>query len=95
MLYTDAVNKRKSNWMRYLNMARKEREQNLKPYQYQGKVYYRTYKDIQPGTELLEFYGYDYGRILGIDMDEYYTDESDEYIDDELHGAVPIPEMGM
>ena len=75
-------------------MARKEREQNLKPYQYLGKVYYRTYKDIQPGTELLEFYGYDYGEILGIDMDEYYADESDEYIDDELHGAVPIPEMG-
>ena len=55
-----------SNWMRYVNCARSELEQNLVAYQYQGQIYYRTYKDIQPNTELLVWYGPEYGKELGI-----------------------------
>ena len=36
-------------------------------YQYKGAVYYRTLCDIQPGTELLVFYGESYARELGIE----------------------------
>ena len=35
-------------------------------YQHHGEIYYRTFKDIQPGEELLVWYGDDYARDLGI-----------------------------
>ena len=71
--YTDAESTRTSNWMRYINMARNEAEQNLKSYQQNGRRYYWTYKPVHPGTELLEFYGIEYAKVLGIDMDKYYN----------------------
>ena len=55
-----------SNWMRYVNCTRFEKEQNLLASQYQGDIYYKTYKPIQAGTQLLVFYGKEYGRELGI-----------------------------
>ena len=64
-------------------MAPNEVEQNLKSYQYQGQMYYWTYKPIQPGTELLEFYGYAYAKYLGIDMDQYYSEDTSSPISDD------------
>ncbi|XP_061170491.1 histone-lysine N-methyltransferase PRDM9-like isoform X2 [Saccostrea echinata] len=55
-----------SNWMRYVNCARSEIEQNLVAFQYKGQIYYRSFKDISAGTELLVWYGHDYGKELGI-----------------------------
>ena len=77
MFYVDGTDERKSNWMRFINMPRKETEENLKSFQYRGQVYYRTYKPIQPGTELLEFYGYEHAMIFGIDMDKYFSGDDD------------------
>ena len=56
------------------------REENILYYQQGGEVYYRTYKPILPGTELLVFYGRSYAEdFLGIDMEKYYiTDEEKE-----------------
>jgi hypothetical protein len=59
-----------SNWMRYVNCARSESEQNLVAFQHKGDIYYRSYKDIPPGTELLVWYGQDYGKELGIHREE-------------------------
>ena len=56
----------KSNWLRYVNCARCENEQNLLAYQYHGEVYYRTYKEVDPGDELLVWYGDEYGEALGL-----------------------------
>ena len=64
--FVNAYRMETSNWMRYVNCARSESEQNLVAYQYQGQIYYRTYKDIQPNTELLVWYGPEYGKELGI-----------------------------
>ena len=64
--FVNAYRMETSNWMRYVNCARSESEQNLVAYQYQGQIYYRTYKDIQPNTELLVWYGSEYGKELGI-----------------------------
>eukprot|EP00057_Strongylocentrotus_purpuratus_P021476 XP_011675950.1 PREDICTED: histone-lysine N-methyltransferase PRDM9-like [Strongylocentrotus purpuratus] len=54
------------NWMRYINCARNEGEQNLVAFQYLGEIYYRTFKPICPGRELLVYYGEQYAKDLGI-----------------------------
>ena len=57
--YVDGQDKSKSNWLRYLNDARSNYN-NIKPYQYDGKIFYKTMEDIQPGQELFVNYGGSY-----------------------------------
>ena len=71
MHFINGENKSKANWMRYVNCARNESEQNLIAYQYRGQIYYRSFKPIQPGTELLVFYGEEYAKELGIEEDKF------------------------
>ena len=35
-------------------------------FQYQGEIYYKTIQTVQPGQELLVFYGQSYAAELGI-----------------------------
>lgn len=65
-LFVDAKNQETSNWLRYVNCCRSLTEQNLLAYQYRGQIYYRTIVDVPPDTELLVWYGDDYGRELGV-----------------------------
>ncbi|XP_041470536.1 uncharacterized protein LOC121420075 isoform X1 [Lytechinus variegatus] len=65
----DAGNETKSNWMRYVNCACKEVDQNLRSYQDGEDIFYIAYKPIKAGTELLTFYGEEYGRKLGIETE--------------------------
>uniref|UniRef100_A0A8D0BER4 Uncharacterized protein n=1 Tax=Salvator merianae TaxID=96440 RepID=A0A8D0BER4_SALMN len=65
-VYTDGQDETKSNWMRYVNCARNEDEQNLVAFQYHGEIYYRVCKTILLHSELLVWYGEEYGRELGI-----------------------------
>ena len=37
-------------------------------FQYRGQIYYRTFKHIYPGTELLVWYGEEYAKELGISL---------------------------
>ncbi|XP_071094523.1 histone-lysine N-methyltransferase PRDM9-like [Haliotis cracherodii] len=64
--FVDAANVETANWMRFVNCARTEDEQNVTAYQFEGNIYYRSYKPILPGDELLVWYGQDYARDLGI-----------------------------
>lgn len=64
--FVDAYEKSMSNWMRYVNCARTETEQNLAAFQYKGEIYYRSYKHISAGSELLVWYGQQYGQDLNI-----------------------------
>lgn len=57
-----------ANWMRFVNCARSEDEQNLLAFQFHGDIYYRTFKNVYPGTELLVWYGDEYARELGIEV---------------------------
>ena len=59
-----------SNWMKFVNYARNEEEQNLQAYQYIGKIYYRTLKTIAPHTELLVAYGDHQANQLGFSISE-------------------------
>ncbi|XP_056002200.1 histone-lysine N-methyltransferase PRDM9-like [Ostrea edulis] len=68
--FVNAYEETMSNWMRYVNCARSESEQNLVAFQHKGEIYYRSFKDIPPGTELLVWYGHDYGKELGIHREE-------------------------
>ena len=68
--YIDGKDDDQANWLKYVNCSRTEDEQNLISLQYHGFIYYRVYKPIQPGDELLVWYGEEYARDLGIDLSE-------------------------
>ena len=55
-IYIDGKNPKLSNWLRFLNDSR-DRRLNVEPYQYGGNLYYRTTKNINPGSELFISYG--------------------------------------
>uniref|UniRef100_A0A0M3HNS8 SET domain-containing protein n=1 Tax=Ascaris lumbricoides TaxID=6252 RepID=A0A0M3HNS8_ASCLU len=64
--YVDGSDPNYSNWMRYINSSRYENEQNLIAFQYNGSVYYRVFRPISEGVELLVWYGNNYGESLGV-----------------------------
>ncbi|XP_036407554.1 histone-lysine N-methyltransferase PRDM9-like [Megalops cyprinoides] len=67
--YIDAVRDTHSNWMRYVNCARNEKEQNLVAYQHRGSVLYCCLRPIAPGQELLVWYAEEYAKDLGVTWD--------------------------
>ncbi|GMT20088.1 hypothetical protein PFISCL1PPCAC_11385, partial [Pristionchus fissidentatus] len=65
-VFLDGSDPKYSNWMRYINSPRHDREQNLVAFQYNGSVYYRIIKPIDNDQELLVWYGAKYGESLGV-----------------------------
>ncbi|XP_062601673.1 zinc finger protein OZF-like [Saccostrea cucullata] len=78
--------------MRYVNCARSESEQNVVAFQYKGQIYYRSFKDIPAGTELLVWYGNDYGKELGIYREE--IDVTPKIVNGEEVFCCPWCQMG-
>ena len=68
--YINGKDEHYGNWMRYINCSRVEEEQNLVALQYHGEIYYKVYKQIDVGSELLVWYGEEYARELGIELEE-------------------------
>jgi len=68
--YVNGKDERHGNWMRFINCSRVEFEQNLVAFQFYREIYYRTYKPVEIGDELLVWYGDDYARDLGIKLDD-------------------------
>ncbi|XP_077972579.1 uncharacterized protein LOC120340098 [Styela clava] len=64
--YIDGSNIKTSNWLRYVNCARNEEEQNLIAFQYKGQIYYRTFKHVKRNVELFVWYGSHYASQMGI-----------------------------
>ena len=54
--------------MRYIRCARNQREQNMHMVQYGPNIYYRSFKEINPGEELLVWYENQYEQHFGIPM---------------------------
>ena len=73
----DGENCGDANWMRYVNCARQEQEENLKAFQYKGEVYYRTCKQVPTHVELLVWYGDGYARDLGIDVESFHKPQQE------------------
>ena len=65
--------------MRFVNCSRVEQEQNMIALQFHGKIWYRTYKDVEVGVELLVWYGEQYAKELGIALqgDDVGADQPD------------------
>ena len=64
--YIDGSNENVSSWMRFIRCARHKGEQNLFAFQYLGKLFYRSFKAILPGQEMLVWYDEKYPQYLGI-----------------------------
>merc|ERR1719495_2021788 len=64
--YIDAKKPSHSNWMRFVNCARYEEEQNLIAFQFKQQIYYKTFRNINKKDELLTWYGTEYDKDLGI-----------------------------
>ncbi|XP_060784448.1 histone-lysine N-methyltransferase PRDM9-like isoform X1 [Neoarius graeffei] len=62
--YIDATREMHANWMRYVNCARNDEEQNLVAFQYQGGIVYRCCRPINPEQELLVWYEEEYAKEL-------------------------------
>lgn len=67
--FIDARRENESNWMRYVNCARNDEEQNLVAFQYRGEILYRCCRAIQPGQELLVWYDDAYAKDLSLSFD--------------------------
>ncbi|KAK3745297.1 hypothetical protein QZH41_013958 [Actinostola sp. cb2023] len=54
--YVNGEDERTSSWMRYIQCARYKEEQNMTVFQYCGNIYYRAYRHIPAGREMLVWY---------------------------------------
>lgn len=52
----DGTDEQQSNWMRFVNCARDNKEQNLVAMQFRGDIYYKTCVPVEAGSELLVWY---------------------------------------
>lgn len=92
--YVDAYHKNSSNWLRYVDCARTVNEENLYLYQLNDKPYYVSYECIKSGTELLIWYGTDYGVDLGLNrtVEDYkrrFNEDDTRYvIESKLYGKI-------
>ena len=77
--YIDGRDESSANWLRFVNCACFEAQQNLVAYQYKGHIYYRTFKHVYPMSELLVWYGEEYATDLGIAV---HDEELGEYNND-------------
>ncbi|XP_041373733.1 uncharacterized protein LOC121386784 isoform X2 [Gigantopelta aegis] len=66
LYWVDGTDRTKANWLRYVNPARTDTEQNLVTWQDGDHIYYYTYRDVVPGEELLAWFGDYYAENLGI-----------------------------
>ncbi|XP_061403414.1 histone-lysine N-methyltransferase PRDM7-like [Lethenteron reissneri] len=48
----------------FVNCARNEQEQNWWAFQHRGQIYYRTFRAVGPGSELLVWYGEEFAQEL-------------------------------
>ena len=64
--YIDGSDVKLTSWMRFIRSARHKKEQNLFAFQYLGRIFYRAFKDILPGEEMLVWYDEKYPQYLGI-----------------------------
>ncbi|XP_065887644.1 histone-lysine N-methyltransferase PRDM9-like isoform X2 [Dysidea avara] len=68
--YIDGKEEEHANWMRFVNCARDDEEQNLAAFQYKDNIYYSACQEIRPGAELLTWYGTEFAtKHLGLSVD--------------------------
>ncbi|XP_074031557.1 histone-lysine N-methyltransferase PRDM7-like [Leptinotarsa decemlineata] len=73
--FIDATDETTSNYLRFVNCARTQQEENLEAFECKDDLYYKTKRNILKGDELLVFYGISFAENSGIDMKTYYGEE--------------------
>ncbi|XP_068740323.1 putative histone-lysine N-methyltransferase PRDM6 isoform X2 [Montipora capricornis] len=66
--FLDGSDEDNSSWMRFIRCARHVKEQNLYAFQYCENIFYRAFKEIPPGRELLVWYDDKYPEFYGIPL---------------------------
>ena len=66
--FLDGSDRNTSSWMRFIRCARHEREQNLFAFQHNKNIFYRAFRDIPTGCELLVWYEDSYTKHMGIPL---------------------------
>ncbi|GLH13632.1 Krueppel homolog 1 [Gryllus bimaculatus] len=69
--YVDAGDTRVANWMRFVNCARHEQEQNVVAFQFRGAIFYRSVRALAAHEELLVWYGDAFALQLGISPKDF------------------------
>ena len=64
--FIDGSEEYMSSWMRYIQCARYKDEQNMTVFQYCGNIYYRAFRHIPAGQELLVWYDEKYSEFIDI-----------------------------
>ncbi|XP_068693220.1 putative histone-lysine N-methyltransferase PRDM6 [Montipora foliosa] len=64
--FLDGSDKNTSSWMRFIRCARHKQEQNLFAFQHNKSIFYRAFRDIPRGCELLVWYEDSYMQHMGI-----------------------------
>ncbi|XP_066120603.1 histone-lysine N-methyltransferase PRDM9-like [Saccopteryx bilineata] len=88
--YVDGKDESWANWMRYVNYARNDEEQNLVAFQYRRQIFYRTCRVIRPDCELLVGYSDVCGQKLGIKCGSKWKRELAAARDLTLTGLSPL-----
>jgi hypothetical protein len=71
-IYVNGYSVSESNWTRYLNCSTNAQNDNIIANDIgYGKIVFYAGRDIDPGEELLFFYGEEYAKSLGINYDPY------------------------
>ncbi|XP_022643406.1 histone-lysine N-methyltransferase PRDM9-like [Varroa destructor] len=60
----DGFDVKHANWLRYVNCSNTAEEANLRVFQHEKRIYYKTCKPIVPGDELLVWYGKEYREVI-------------------------------
>ncbi|XP_061190810.1 uncharacterized protein LOC133198900 [Saccostrea echinata] len=62
----DAMPLDSSNWLRFVNSPRNYQEENAQAVPCAGLIFYMTIKEVDPGSELMVWYGDSYGLHLNV-----------------------------
>ncbi|XP_035666531.1 putative histone-lysine N-methyltransferase PRDM6 isoform X1 [Branchiostoma floridae] len=74
--YIDGTDVRRASWMRYIRCARHRAEQNMVATQYKGCIFYKIFREIKTGEELLVWYDPDsYIQFMGVPLGRRIKDE--------------------
>lgn len=76
----DGSDKDTSSWMRFIRCARHKQEQNLFAFQHNKSIFYRAFREIPSGTELLVWYEDNYLQHMGIPVGGWIKDVSQHHL---------------
>jgi hypothetical protein len=69
----DGQNPKKSSWVRYVNTPQTQNEGNAYFFQYDQRIFIKTFKNIPKGQEIFAYYGDEY---INEKLKKFFTNEN-------------------